>query len=176
MSLSEPERRAAVSTCVRLLDRGFPDGSVPVSGHSGRAALLPHVIAVFPHAAATDGEPELAHRVLIRAGEYMGRLAQLEGAPYSLDHAHAIATQTYGYSSPEVARGLTALGGVLRTQGDLVGARACYERALAIVEPIYGLEYPDTIDLLNGLAGTLRQMGDLVGARAYLNRALFPDP
>jgi tetratricopeptide (TPR) repeat protein len=175
-SLTEPERRAVISTSVRILDHGFPGPALPDSHDSRRSALLPHVLAIFPHAAAANGDPELAHHVLMRAGEYMARQAQLEGAPSSLDHAHAIATQTYGHDSPQVAHGLAVLGEALYRQADLAGARACFERALAIAEPIYGAAHPDTIGLLNSLAGVLREMGDLAGARSYLARALSSHP
>jgi tetratricopeptide (TPR) repeat protein len=119
------------------------------------------------------GSTASAAYLLERAGSYrqsaLGAYAQ---ARPLLEKALAVAERVFGPEHLDTAESLSALGLVLRAQGDLSGARLLYERALAICEKALGPAHPDTAPKLNNLAFVLHAQGDRVGPLPLFQRAL----
>jgi len=136
-------------------------------------AWLPHLQHVAEMASQRGSQH--ASRLFNRLGYHLNMEGLYASAKATYERALKIDEAHYGQENPDIARGLTNLGGVLEKLSDLVGAKAAFERALKIGMSIHGENHPTISACINNLGRVLEKQGNLVGAKAAYQRALKID-
>jgi len=80
--------------------------------------------------------------------------------------------RAYGEESPEVARSLGDLVGIMLALGAYRGALAVYARALPLLERTHGPNHPNVGAYLHNMAAAAFESGDLAGAADGFERAI----
>ena len=121
-------------------------------------------------ATAARLNPTDAH--LNAAGIFAARAAQYKPARRRFEELLELSHREHGERSPETARVLNNLAGVLRATGRSAEAEPFHRHALEIVRTTLGEEHPAYAVSLNNLAGVLQETGQYAEAEPLHRHAL----
>jgi tetratricopeptide (TPR) repeat protein len=168
-AVPEAERRTYVERAVCALDAAFPDRAF--SNWAQCERLVPHVMSISGWLASIDAQPEVAGRILSRAGQFLWERGRYAEAQTLHERALTIAERALGPDHLEVARSLNDLAVVHWYQGRYAEAKQFNERALAIREIALGDDHPEVAKSANTLAIVYVSLGRFQEAQALFERA-----
>jgi serine/threonine protein kinase/tetratricopeptide (TPR) repeat protein len=170
--LSKAEQAQWTSFALSLIESAYPANAIAGAYLPESTRLLPHALAVLSHPACDDVSPELAARVLQRAGVYLSTRGQQARAREQLERALALFERAKAPST-QIAGTLWELGMVLYALGEGVSARERLGRARDILAPqTTPTERALYAETLITLAWVLRTLGEFDAARSAAQRCL----
>ena len=168
-AVPEIERRTYVDRAVRALDAAFPDGDFMNWPQCER--LVSHVMSISARVTSIDVQPEVAGRILNRAGQYLWERGRYAEAQTLHERALTVAERALGPDHLDVAHSLNDLAVVHWYQGRYGDAKDLNERALAIRERTLGADHPLVSKSANTLAIIYVSLGRFPEAQALFERA-----
>src|SRR5581483_3397229 len=168
-AVPEIERRTYVDRAVRALDAAFPDGDFMNWTQCER--LVSHVMSISARVTSIDVQPEVAGRVLNRAGQYLWERGRYAEAQTLHERALTVAERALGPDHLDVAHSLNDLAVVHWYQGRYAEAQELNERALTIRERMLGADHPLVAKSANTLAIIYVSLGRFREAQALFEGA-----
>jgi tetratricopeptide (TPR) repeat protein len=169
---SPSEQEHWTEAAVRLLDASFPH-DVRVPAHWSRcSSLVPHALVATELAESLDVAHDMTARILERVALFEHEQGEDRQALVLHRRALALDERRLGPDHPQIATGLSHLGGYLRELGAYDEARDAFTRALAIRQATLAPDDLAIAESLSQLGMILWDLGRAAEARPLLEQAL----